>query len=365
MYKIVMGYVSLSISAYTFLAQGMCVPHSSTVGESVWNQLDRVLSVSGANKVIYQSDIPYTISAAGAYSVGEDLTNTGTASPTIILSNANAVLDLQGHSIIASANANTAIAASAGVVQNGVIKGFPIGITSTGNVPIIKDISFVSCATGILTGDAQGVIAEGCEGFSCDVFHGHFSSSLSNALLIIDSCDITNCLGAAFSYTGARGAIIDGCTVEGAAAGISCNNSQSILVSESIFSNITHDGVSMTNGSAMLHVEDCRFTGVGGNGVTLSGVSSLSEVIDTNFVNVTSNGIDNSGSGTAFNVFLKLILTNITGIGVNDAVGSNAATYANFLATVGTAFSGGSPIQRTPAQVSSNLTSFWQNIVDV
>ncbi len=236
-----------------------------------------------------------------------------------------------------------------------------------GSIPTVKDISFINCATGILTSNGNNIIAEHCTGLACGVFHGHNAASFTSSQLIIRNCDITDCTSAAFSYTNAFGAIINNCSVDGAVTGVSCYNSRAILIRDSFFSKITRNGIQSdgTGNNTQIHIENCRLTGVGINGIVLAGNTTLSEIIDTILVNVANNGINNSASGRGFNVIIRSRLTNIAGTGINDVLLlGNSAVYANYLATVGIAFVGGTAVQNTPGSVTADTTNFWQNIVD-
>ncbi len=358
---------------FVISVQGACVPHASIVGEGIWKQLDRALSISTANKMIYQSDIPFTITEGGGYIVGEDLTNTGTADVINTGSTANILIDLQGHSIVASSGANRAVSLGAGTIRNGTIEGFPTGVyTLPGTigpslfVTIIQNINFLDCNKGIVTDISNGLIAENCTAFNCDSFHSH--SGLGGATLFaLNNCHIFDCTGPAFTYTAMSGVVIDECTVQGAQVGISVWGAQSIIVSESLFSNIQNDGIRFFGSISLgLQVENCQFSSIQGNGIVLGPTSSASIIMNSQFTNIVGNAINNAAtSNGAFMTTYGCAMTNVQGIGINDSAPGNTKIYNNFFAGVGTVYSGASTvIQKTPTDVRANATNFWQNIVD-
>lgn len=352
----------------SLVVYGACTPHASTVGESIWKLLDRALSVSSANKVIYQTDVPYTISSSGAYSVGEDLTNTGTAN-VITVTNSSALLDLQGHAIIASANANNAIVASGGLIRNGFIMNFPVGFYVQADTPVIEALDFISCTTGIATGINRNIFAKYCTSSSCATFHAHTSSiPIFTSSLIIQNCDIFNCNDSAFNYRGASGAIIDQCTVQQSASILTANLSRGVLFSGCSFSNITNNGMVFSDSLQInliwgLHVRYCQFDGIQGSAISLASGTQWAIIRDSIFSNITGTAIA-IGSSTSYHAILRCRFNNINGIGISD-ISTTSSVYSNFFSGVGTPFAGGVPISRTPTNVNNNKVNFWQNIVDV
>ena len=90
--RIVYGIINI-ISLVSTTVSAPCTPHASTIGAAIWTQADNILSAHGANTVIFQSDIPYTIPKSGTYALGESITST---SPSIITNNfTNVTIDLQ------------------------------------------------------------------------------------------------------------------------------------------------------------------------------------------------------------------------------------------------------------------------------
>lgn len=90
-----------------FTAHGVhamtCNPCLSPVGETVWKQLDRLLAGQCVGTPIRQSDVPFTITQPGIYSLCEDLVATQEAidfeAIIFITGTHDVVLNLAGHSI--------------------------------------------------------------------------------------------------------------------------------------------------------------------------------------------------------------------------------------------------------------------------
>lgn len=156
----------ISLHGANLLYSGACTSHAGTVGFSVWKLADDILSINEANKVIYQSDIPFTVPSSGAYAVGETLINTSTA-PVITNTHTNVVIDFKGHSIINQLAVSDATAISLQensqtTICNGFIDGSTYGIVMSGvSNALIQGMGFIGTTTNIRVTNSSNI--EICE----------------------------------------------------------------------------------------------------------------------------------------------------------------------------------------------------------
>lgn len=340
-----------------------CTPHASTMGESVWVQLARTLSVSSADKLIYQSDVPYTITAPGAYGVGENLTNEG-SSPVINITGSagggGVILDLHNHSIVASVDATTAIQASsisnAVQVVNGIIDGFPIG---TSSCRIIRDMMFVNCTTGI----SNGYLIVRSDGYSCGTFFIVTSSAGAGFAGWLRGCKIFSSTTSAITIQSTQGITIDSCLIAGGAGINIINESSGCIIRSCVIENMVGNAITVVSGYSHAIV-DCLLTG-GVNGIVINNTATINPANP-----LIRDCVISHYSGTGISIDSAITTGSITGCTISDtnigiSANSSVAVYNNYLSNITTTtFAGVSPAQATRAQVAADQANFWFNVVD-
>ncbi len=336
-----------------------CTPHASTIGESTWVQLARTLSVSSADKVIYQSDIPYTITAPGAYGVGENLTNVGSSPVITIASGAGGsgvILDLHNHSIVASVGATTAIQTNttnnAVRVVNGIIDGFPTG---TSQCRIIRDMTFVNCTTGI----SDGYLIVRSDGYSCGTFF--IVTSLRGGWL--RGCKIFSSTTSAITMQSSSGLTIDKCIIAGGAGINIITESDGCVIRSCTIENMIGNAVTIASGYSHAIV-DCLLTG-GVNGIVINNTATGNPATP-----VIRDCIISHYSGTGISIDSAITTGSISGCTISDtnigiSANSSIALYNNYLSNITTTtFVGVNPAKAIKMQVVANQANFWTNVVD-
>lgn len=342
--------------------EGSCTPHASTVGESVWKQLDRALSVSYADTVIYQSNLPYVITKAGSYGVGENLTSIGTTTMiTIAPDVTNVWINLHEHSITSTVGGDTAIAIlSAGnrgvIVENGVITGFNIGVY---RATWVKNMIISQCATGI----SGCRYVNNCSGYNCNNFFSIIGSDTPGGTSgRLFRCDIFNTTDyAVVLNNGVVFFVIDQCNFFECYGGIITNGTvRSPKIFSSSFQNITENAITCLSGGNFLNVRNCNCTACT-NGIVNLGINGC--IIDTIISNCSGVGIDFGDSTGAGGTIYRNTISNAN-IGIRaGTIGTSLAVYNNYISDAAITFSGFSASKATPSQIASSA-NFWTNIVD-
>jgi hypothetical protein len=359
--KIVLSIMML-IPIYVTTIHGACTPHAATLGQTIWTSLDQIKSISGVSapaNIIYQSNIPYTISAPGTYSVGQDLTSTD-ANPVITIASPNVVLNLQGHTITQGGTPTTAISVSSGApfISNGIIQGFTTGIAN-GSVSL-RDIVFDTCTIALSAGSIVDV--RDCVGISC----GTFSSGVSS-LTMIDS-EMLNCTGDAI--VNGSNILLNRAIIDGAVNGINLSGSAQLMVMDSSIGNLSGTGIIINNTMAVA-LRDSELTNITGDAILATGAaSSFISIVRCVISNIGGDGVDIAASvpATLRLSMVESTIADVAGAGVRNPTVSGAAShvYNTFITNaVGGSFvwAATAPTAQTPAQVAANLTDFWQNVI--
>lgn len=346
------------ISEESFTA---CSPHASVIGASVWKQADDILSAHGANTVIFQKDIPYTIPSPGTYALGESLTMT--SSFPVITSNWNDVtIDLKGYTI-ASGGFSTAIAIGATDntrIRNGVIFSFTstagsISLMGSSSVSIEDIVSFYN-AVGVGVINASNVVIENC-------YFGNGTSVLinnSNNVAINDCQDLS---GLGYSVSQASAITIENINK-------SWGNSFAIFssVQKSIIRNckfVITNAILTLNNSSYNQICDCTWQDVRvRNSMVITG-TSIGNIFQNNVFNTFLHSIFSIGVGA---VGTRIISCTALGGASGEPLivnnGTNTQVYNSFLMnTIGPVFSGaaiGSII--TGTNVANDTANYWQNL---
>ena len=141
------------------------------------------LAVSRAPAQIVISSVPYTISAAGRYILGGNLTSTSTAAPAITVAAPNVVLDLDGHYLAGPGNSN-----AGGYDYNSVID--------------IYHVPNVTIRNGTISGNVFGILISSVS--AADSRNYHF-----------DSLVVTRCYECGIYFGGgvpAPGSVVRNCS---------------------------------------------------------------------------------------------------------------------------------------------------------
>ncbi len=353
--------IMMLIPIYVTTMYGACTPHAATSGQTIWTSLDQIKSISGVSapaNIIYQSNIPYTISAPGTYSVGQDLTSTN-ASPVITIASPNVVLNLQGHTITQGGTPTTAISVSSGApfISNGIIRGFTTGIAN-GSLSLRK-IIFDTCTTALSAGSIVDI--RDCVGVGC----GTFASGVSS-LTMIDS-EILNCTGDAI--VNGSNILLNRAVIDGAVNGINLSGSTQLMVMDSSIGNLSGIGIIINNTTAVA-LRESELTDIAGDAISVTGTSSLISIARCVLKNIGGDGVDIAASvpATLRLSVIKSTIVDIAGAGVRNqtATGAQSHVYNTFITNaIGGAFvwTATPPTAQTPAQVETNDTNFWQNVV--
>lgn len=343
--------------------QGACDPKASIEGESLWKQLDRILSVSYAGKMIYQSDIPYVIAQSGTtYGIGENLSSEGTATViTVAAGVRDIVIDLHGHTITANGGSDAAISINSQrqsiIVQNGTISGFNIGIY---RAFLVKNMILEQCATG-LSGCRY---AETSNGINCGSFFSiqgvDAPGGLSGRVL---KCDMFNSTDYGIIADGIVFLAIDQCSFYGGNGGIrTLNMTRGPIIIESVFDNITGTAISIESGSTTPMIRGCSIEGCT-NGIEF--LDPLSTTMSPTVLNTTISNCSGTGISVGSGISVGTLRGNrITNVNIGILMGtSSLSVYNNYISDAAITFSGFSPAQATTSQIGT-LANYWTNVFD-
>ncbi len=328
-YKILYSLV-ISIGI-TESIHGSCTSHTAlSVGTSIWKQADDLLSAHGANRVIFSSNIPYTISGPGAYAVGETLTATS-SSPVIINNFPDVTIDLKGHSIIGGAGSTAGISvgpSGSTHICNGIISGFSAPSSAiylnASQATIIEDITFINDAMAITaTTISRGLTIRNCSFVGtltaislntvsnvsihdCQDTGSLFTFASSSSAIAIENIDKS--LGSSLiSFNNvSRSTIID-CNHIGATTSLSFVNSRNNIISYCSWMNATANVISLTGTSTGNVFENIKIHGSTGNAISLGVGVSKTQFISSSILAASAAAlISNSGTNTElYNCFLR------------------------------------------------------------
>lgn len=332
------------------LLYATCTPHVATVGQSVWALADTILSVNGANKIIYQADIPFTVPGPGLYAIGETLTSINT-STLITNMYSNVTFDLKGHAIINQlGDTTTAIALhdnSNITICNGFINGFTYGIT-------MANVSYTFINNMNINAAIVAANSSNIEVYDSLYFSSISASNSTNVTIndcIFGSTNLTNCSNCRIANAQSLGSVTlsavtdsefynlyqDGGTAETFFTIINCSNN--------IFSNITRSLCAIA--------------------FDISGTSSsntfdnilCSEIFNTPI-------IINPGVNKTRIVSSVFIRSALAGAAINNN-GTNTHVYNNLIRRFATPVSDtvlGSGLVITGTNVTVNDANYWQNL---
>jgi hypothetical protein len=342
------------------IAYGGCAPFQSLTGASVWKLADDILSANEANKVIYQSDVPYTTPGPGTYAIGQNLVSTSTI-PIITNNFPDVVIDLKNHTLLAGGSNATAISLGANsntAIRNGWILNFAPGITINGAQGLsIENITFsLSSVLSILATNASnieiydsticGINFNNVESVimrDCDIYSIAFTSTI----LIANSSYVT--IEDFVSYSGTyifmnvTDSIMDHGTYYGRPG--------SVMTS---FTNCSHNIM-----SNIIRKDAAQLAIIAG--------TSLGNTFDNNIMqNLSTPGIS-IGAGAVgtriLSCLLQSISTSTTGIFNN---GTDTEVYNTMFRTVPAGAVGGTPLVGglviTGTNVSTNNANYWQDL---
>lgn len=225
-----------------------CNPCLSSVGESVWTQLDRLLATQCVGTTIRQSDVPFTITEPGIYSLCEDLRSVSPA-PVINITGDNVLLNLACHSIIVTQSSMTSV-----------------GVGVSGDRVVVRNGSLVA--------------SEGDAGLS-PIFllniigtHGGVIEDLSFSGTS-DPINSFNIGSAGVRVVNSTNLVVSDCTFQNISVGATIITSTQIIVADCKFENTTQAAFFPGAMSAGITCDHCQFTGgrfsriSGGDNVTL------------------------------------------------------------------------------------------------
>ncbi len=341
-------------------AYGSCTPLQGLTGSSIWKLADDILSVNGANTIIYQADVPYTIPAPGAYAVGQNLVSTSTI-PIITNNFPNVVIDLKNHTLLAGGSNATAISLGSNsntAIRNGWILDFAPGIAVNGSQGLsIENITFsLSSVLSILATNASNI--EIYDSTICGINFNNVES------VIMEDCDIyavganSTILIANSSYVAIRNFVSYSGTY--------------------IFSNVTdsimdHGTYYGRPGSVMASFTNCSHNII--SNIIRKDAAQLAIIAGTSWGNTFDNNIMQNlstpgvsiGTGAVGTRILSCLLQSIsagaTGIFNN---GIDTEVYNTMFRTVPTGAVGGTPLVGglviTGTNVSTNNANYWQDL---
>lgn len=371
--RIVYGSISTIISLISITVSAPCAPHASTVGSAIWRQADNILSAHGANKVIFQSDIPYTIPNSGIYALGESITST---SPSIITNNfTNVTIDLKQHTINGASGAAAGItmgANSSAKILNGTMMQFAstataIKLNSSGSM-IIEDMRFINNRTSIsATGLTRGLAVEDCYFLSST----STASSVDVALRITNSIDISinNCqsIGGGFVYATNS----SGISIENVEKSLGASLANFSSVNNSYVNDCNHIGVTnaivLANSSYNI-VSNCTWVNTDTTTILISGSSTGNEFnnicIHAPYQSMAYNSIS-IGSGVTVTRILSSIVHLTSPSALFNNAGTNTQVYNSYLRNVNSTIITGNPFTTIGGNnntVANNTTNYWRNL---
>lgn len=379
---IAIGCMFFSQSVHTMT----CNPCLASIGESVWTLCDRLLATQCVGTTIRQSDVPFTITEPGIYSLCEDLLSTAPGS-TIVINSDDVLLNLACHAITvtqvaagqhiginingnrvavgngrmiaqedpAAGLANVRLISMSGVREvivdninffgtSDPESGFDIGSTAIGvgtnstNV-VVHDCTVENIAVGTLVGTATQVIISKCK-FENTQQVGVFCNVNPNGILVEDCLFVG---GRFMRVFGGNNITMRRCVGSQATIGSSAialdatanTPSSNIIISDCIVNGTTdvgQDGIVVLEVTGVI-IENCLVNNTAGNGMTITGTDIVVRGCTVNCAD--GDGINVAGS--SFNVFVQNCeVANSTGsnfVGVNPVVitsGVSSTTASNY-----------------------------------
>ncbi len=333
----------------TNLLYGACTPHVAKVNQSVWKLADEILSVKGANKVIYQSDIPYAITTPGEYAIGEMLTSTW--SPVITVAAPNVTIDFKGMAIVSSPT-GVLVQNEQIVIRDGIIDQAEtaISIENTSNVVIDTMYIFSPVSRGInVLGSSDIAIVNSyitTGNIALDTATNvSVDTCVANTFFITDcsSISVTNTMSGVYFLTRVTNSIFDNIYLDG---GVSLTfytitDSSYNIFSDAIRSNA--NGLIDLNGTSSFNT----FENFINNSIIVP-VRIASTVNKTRIKSSIFQNVNPSAFSTA-------IINN----GTNTEVYNSSFDGYVFL-TSGTALTTGLVI--TTTNIDNNNANYWQNL---
>lgn len=353
----------LMMASYIGSVIGSCPAHASTVGQTAWKLADDILSINGAsNKIIYQTDVPYTISAPGEYVVGGTLTPNG-ASPIITVNAINVTIDLKENVLIGAGATNgiTFLSGSGGEVTNGTISNFTNGVVYNSGATFgdVNNVSFVGCT--------QGVSATNMD--ALDISYSVFRSGTTAVSL---SSVTTH-------------AVIDNCIFEAMNNGVVVQNSSDIVVSNCVHNSalgapgsaISFNAVSNSfivnhivtaflgtiynlQASSFNLILDSHAVGASVY-LTVSGASSNNIMRNCTIQNSTATSIQIAAAATNTRL-IGCIIKDPSAVAISD-LGTNSDFFNCYInAASGAGITSPTYPVANDANVIANTTNWWQNL---
>lgn len=350
--------VAMAMICKTGLMMCACTPHASTQGLTAWTLADDILSVNGANRVIFQSDVAagsYMITMPGTYAIGESLTRMG-AAPVITVTVPGVTIDLKGYTIAGSGGATSGIlfdTGSSGRVTNGTISGFSSGGVNFNNALYgTVDSLLIREGVGIAVTNTNGVEISGVNGnppnplvlvsitgsnsvvvHDCFVNQGFLLEATNSSNIVIHDCIVS--IGALFSFDMVTNSIVEDCYMEGigtAPAAILNDSSNNVLrnvrMAGAVQTYIAITGAASSNNL----IENCALVHQNEN-IALPSLSigvgvSRTRIISTVIKDTSVGAPDIEDNGTDTEV-LNCLLNSVSGPGITFAIIHNADVVAN------------------------------------
>ncbi len=341
----------------TGLMMCACTPHASTQGLTAWTLADDILSVNGANRVIFQSDVAagsYMITMPGTYAIGESLTRMG-AAPVITVTVPGVTIDLKGYTIAGSGGATSGIlfaAGSSGRVTNGTISGFSSGGVNFNNALYgTVDSLLIRGGVGIAVTNTNGVEISDVNGIQpvplvsitgsnsvvvhdCFLNLGRMLSATSSSNIVMHDCIVSG--GGLFSFDMVTNSIVEDCYMEGIGGGVPAailNDSSNNVLRNVRMAGALHMYLLITGAlSSNNLIESCALVHQNEN-IALPSISIGTGVSRTRIISTvikdTSVGVpDIEDNGTDTEV-LNCLLSSVSGPGITFAIIHNADVVAN------------------------------------
>ena len=321
-------------------------------GSRLWDNNKRINDELSCDILIYQTDIPYTVTASGNYCLAQDVT-IGAGDDGITISANDVELDLNGHRLDGAGSADNGVVLSVGAdritVKNGFVSGSSIsGIQLLGNQNVVIDGLIISegqfTSRGIRLEDCNYVSIKNCDvvkDFStgidlldsnelvvtkCHISNCTNGIQASEVQLVVDNCIMTNCsIGFTMPFTTGTGedVVLRDCLVADSGIGfrlfnsdvfaLRCivKNSSSGFLTSTFTSNYTYvecqaignsqQGFSSPSNNVVY--KKCIAHDNGLNGFAVSGLAQNIHFLDCESINNGSDGF--SCSNTAVNILFK------------------------------------------------------------
>lgn len=276
-----------SFLCYSVLHGSACTPLVNSAGTNIWEIADTVQALLAEQRTHVITAIPFTISAAGIYVLGDNIVDTSTTNGITIAAD-DVIIDLRGKTISKNLSAPPrAIFTTSGTRKNITIKngtliaspngsGFPSRHIDASNITglTIQNITFKgrsnsTSATSVMLDSSIGILFENC------IFVKNFNSLLLTDCehVTLRQCDVLDSGADGFQFTGGRNFSCFECALYSEGMGFAAGSSAQNIVYNCCLSSSCTVGLEgfAADSCANIIIEDCVANDNGTEGFDYSG----------------------------------------------------------------------------------------------